>query len=228
MPRSRRWRTTRQRRPDPPMAEKFGRLLLVKKSASRSADGHVVGIWRCDCGTELKIMNSRVRNGYTVSCGCFNIDRSRECNTIHGMRGSKEYSAWMGMKARCHCQKNKDYHRYGARGIRVCATWRRDFEAFLSHIGPCPNDILQVDRIDNDIGYQPGNVRWATSKKQACNRRGTFVWSIRGITFESGSDAASHFVVTDTTINRWVNGHFDKRRGTFTAPRKDCHATPRY
>lgn len=45
------------------------------------------------------------------------------------------------------------------------------FERFLNHIGRRPSGIHSLDRIDNDSGYFPGNVRWATPKEQANNRR---------------------------------------------------------
>ena len=29
---------------------------------------------------------------------------------------------------------------------------------------------MSLDRINNDLGYEPGNVRWATSRQQSNNR----------------------------------------------------------
>lgn len=49
--------------------------------------------------------------------------------------------------------------------------WFVDFDAFVDHIGPKPSDQHSLDRIDNDRGYEPGNVRWATAAEQTANRR---------------------------------------------------------
>lgn len=52
----------------------------------------------------------------------------------------------------------------------MCAEWRDDFAAFLSHVGRAPADT-SIDRINNDGHYEPGNVRWADAKTQANNQR---------------------------------------------------------
>ncbi len=84
---------------------------------------------------------------------------------------SPEYKTWENMKARCHNPNAAGYQYYGGRGISVCAEWRGDFSAFLQHIGPRPGIEYSVDRIDNDKGYAPGNVRWATRAQQHVNKR---------------------------------------------------------
>lgn len=88
----------------------------------------------------------------------------------HGMRYSREYSCWQAMKVRCLCPENKDYPRWGGKGITVCPEWIVSFEAFFEYIGPRPLGTT-LDRIDPDKGYEPGNVRWATPRQQSHNRR---------------------------------------------------------
>ena len=78
------------------------------------------------------------------------------------------------MKGRCHYSKHILYEDYGGRGIRVCDEWRRSSHIFCAyldeHLGPRPEGY-ELDRIDNDGNYEPGNVRWATSSQQKYNSR---------------------------------------------------------
>lgn len=75
------------------------------------------------------------------------------------------------MIARCHNPNDWSYDRYGARGITVCERWRESFEAYLEDVGHSPGPEYSLDRKDNNEGYHPGNVRWATSEEQSRNRR---------------------------------------------------------
>ena len=63
------------------------------------------------------------------------------------------------MRERCNNPNNKDYPRYGGRGITVCEQWSR-YANFIADMGLPPSPEAQLDRIDNDRGYEPGNVRW--------------------------------------------------------------------
>ena len=152
-------------------AERHHRLTLVRPMDERSPDGHRLALWRCDCGQEKAINASRVRRGLTRSCGCLMIEASRETNTTHGhrQRRSREYSTWNAMRGRCLNPSHKDFPRYGAKGITVCEEWAGSFEAFLAHVGPRPPGTT-LDRIKAELGYRPGNVRWATPLVQARNR----------------------------------------------------------
>lgn len=82
-----------------------------------------------------------------------------------------EYVAWRSMKARCLIPSSSSFHKYGARGIRVAPEWVDDFAAFVAHVGRRPGPGYSLERKDNEGHYEPGNVRWATSKEQARNRR---------------------------------------------------------
>ena len=95
-------------------------------------------------------------------------------NYKHGGKGTRLYRIWLNMKNRCYNPRTPRFHDYGGRGITVCDEWKDNFQAFydyvsqLSHYG---EEGYTLDRINNEGNYEPGNVRWATKKEQASNRR---------------------------------------------------------
>ena len=90
----------------------------------------------------------------------------------HGMCETSEYGAWCNIKNRCYNKKNKKYEYYGGRGISVCDRWLNSFTAFFEDMGPKPFPEAQIDRIDNDGNYEPGNCRWATHTENIRNSSG--------------------------------------------------------
>jgi hypothetical protein len=97
----------------------------------------------------------------------------------HGLR-SQEYKSWSHMIQRCHNPKNPGYPGYGGRGISVCDRWRASFLSFLSDMGRRPTYSHSIDRIDNNLGYEPTNCRWATPAEQGRNKRNTVVVVVVG------------------------------------------------
>jgi hypothetical protein len=91
--------------------------------------------------------------------------------TTHGLSRSPMYKIWLNVKDRCSNPKNPYFHNYGGRGIGICKEWAEDFLAFQVGVGPRPSPAHSLDRVKNDLGYEPGNVQWATKKEQANNMR---------------------------------------------------------
>jgi hypothetical protein len=119
----------------------------------------------------LLAAHSMLRIGHTKSCGCLIRERIGAVRKTHGLSGTKEHRAWKAMLTRCLNPKSIGFENYGGRGISVCEEWARSFSAFLTHVGAAPSAEHTIDRIENDSGYKPGNVRWATRSEQMRNRR---------------------------------------------------------
>jgi hypothetical protein len=154
--------------------KRFGRLIAIKPvSVGKSRE--VSWECKCDCGgTRTTRLNALIR-GATKSCGCAFLEWSKSgaANRKHGLSGTPEYAALCDAIKRCE-PTSKDRADYYDRGIMVCEKWRdlaKGVQDFLRHIGKRPSGGYSLDRIDNDKGYEPGNVRWATRKMQIENQR---------------------------------------------------------
>ena len=83
------------------------------------------------------------------------------------------YGTHRAIKARCNNPNHRAYKHYGGRGITLCDEWH-DARTFLTYVddvlGARP-DGYTLDRIDNSLGYQPGNIQWASRSQQVANRR---------------------------------------------------------
>ncbi|HVI06605.1 MAG TPA: ribbon-helix-helix domain-containing protein, partial [Sphingomicrobium sp.] len=84
------------------------------------------------------------------------------------------------MLQRCHNPKHQAFAKYGGEGIKVCARWRKSFDAFFADMGERPSRAHSIDRRDNEKGYFKENCRWATALEQQINRRCTVYVEWRG------------------------------------------------
>lgn len=151
--------------------QRFERLTVLQRHPVNGANWTARWVCRCDCANLVVVTGKNLKNGHTRSCGCLLADKNAELRRTHGMSDSPEHAIWASMKARCENPNSTGYQWYGARGIKVCESWRNDFAAFFRDVGPRPSKAHSIDRIDNDGDYEPGNVRWATKKEQVANRR---------------------------------------------------------
>jgi hypothetical protein len=123
---------------------------------------------------------------------------------------------WKSMIQRCHNPRNPSYPSYGGRGITVCDRWR-SYALFALDMGPRPTPIHTLDRIDNDRGYEPGNVRWASRREQALNRYTTRLISFRGKK-KSISDWAREFGLVPATLWSRIEAGWPLDRALKSAP----------
>lgn len=152
----------------------FGELTVVSLLPTKAKNGASQWRCRCSCGNWSPcVLGGNLTSGGVRTCGC----SKSAASTTHGMSGksgNNHYVRWTGIKKRTGCLSNKDYPRYGGRGIKLHQPWAESFIAFKTwldeNLGPCP-DGYTLDRIDNDGNYEPNNLRWASAKQQRSNRR---------------------------------------------------------
>jgi hypothetical protein len=164
------------------IGKKFNRLTVVKELDKRVFKSGSIRefLCICDCGKETKAMLNKLKNNNTMSCGCLRLELFFKKITTHGMTSSPEYQAWLGMKQRCYDLNGSEYKRYMVRGIEIYDEWIHDFQKFYEYIGKKPSKKHSIDRIDNNKGYFPGNVRWATINEQARNKRSNIIIEYKG------------------------------------------------
>lgn len=142
---------------------------------------HSKQVFECECGNVIVALVDNVKHRHNVSCGCYRKEVVSSRSTKHGLCGHSLYWTWVGMIQRCYNPNCARYQDYGGRGIAVCDRWRENFANFLSDMGERPKGCT-LDRIDNSIGYEPSNCRWATREEQANNTRGNRMLTFNGKT----------------------------------------------
>ena len=169
--------------------QKFGRWTVLGYHGKADNKSHVI-LWacRCECGKEAIVSAGNLKSGKSKSCGCLknemttarNMCRSTDGRPTHGMSGTRLHRVWLGMKARCQIKSSSGFYKYGARGIKVCDEWQ-EFEPFKNWaLANGYSDDLEIDRIDNDGSYEPGNCRFVTKKQNALNKRTSRFLTING------------------------------------------------
>lgn len=186
----------KQKRYEDLSGEKYGRWTVLEV-AGRNDKGNILYKCRCDCGKEKIVSSTSLRDGSSKSCGCLQKEKSKEnllrynsserykqpSHTTHGMRHTRLYRVWCGMKKRCNCTNYEHFDRYGGRNIRVCEEWSNDFQKFADWaLKSGYKDDLSIDRIDVEGNYTPENCRWATIKMQARNKENTLLYEHEGVT----------------------------------------------
>lgn len=151
--------------------QRFGRLVAVERTDRKNGTAYY---WKClcDCGNYTEVPINSLTSGNIISCGCAKVPPP--INTTHGLtrQGKREklYRIWSAMKNRCCNEKDRNYFRYGGRGITVCSEWLHNYEAFRSW---CYENGykqgLELDREDNNRGYSPDNCRFVTHRENLLN-----------------------------------------------------------
>ena len=148
--------------------QQFGNVMVVSPHVfwlGQRHQRHMHVLVECvTCGYRSVLQFSTLTSG--ASSGCKTCSRPRKIPLWLQARCAN-------MVRRCRNPKDPRWQDYGGRGIEfrfdgptACGLW------IIANLGLPENARdLELDRIDNDGHYEPGNIRWATRKLNMANRR---------------------------------------------------------
>lgn len=203
---------------------RYGRLVAIE-SAGKTKSGNTLWLCKCDCGNEVIVSISNLRNGHTKSCGCYAAEqkRARKPRLTHGMSYTRLYTIWQGVKQRCLDENSPAYKIYGAVGITICDEWLNfeNFKEWALKNGYKEN--LTIDRIDNNGIYTPSNCRWITQKEQNRNKKCNHFLTAYGNTRTLGEWREITGIPMSTMtnrINRGLDGEAVLYKGKYPTRKK--------
>jgi len=131
--------------------KKFGRWTVIERRGSR--DHSYRWFCRCGCGTERVVQGASLRQGISLSCGCYKIERTIATKTTHGLSGTSAYRRW-----RDDIRKGKEH--------KLDTGWTPEMEqALYEQQTACvlcrsihPLSVDHVEPISRGHGLYPGNA----------------------------------------------------------------------
>ena len=135
------------------------------------------GLFRClCCGKEFK---SDLSVGHKIQvrfCSKQCIMKATRTTVEGGNEKHPLYKRWLSMRQRCNNPGSDNWKNYGSRGISI-EPFFNHFENYVSYVSSLPGyeesnlANLQLDRINNDLGYVRGNLRWVNRSINITNQR---------------------------------------------------------
>lgn len=151
---------------------KFNQLTVIEETNERTSSRGKIYLCQCDCGTLKKVAMTKLKNG-TKSCGCLKAK-----NIVP--KFGKDHRHWDGYEdisksffSRIKASAEQRNHKFE---LTIEDLWdiylSQDKKCALTgsvlempiHIRDLRNKsdqrLASLDRIDNELGYIKGNVRW--------------------------------------------------------------------
>lgn len=171
--------------PLPSVGDRFGELTITGfERVTSGACPAVMARAQCSCGAPSHLVHLyNLRKGASTRCNV--------CAKKQSGRWTKKYWGYADICPddshrrrllgrisacinRCHNVNDSGFRHYGGRGIRVFEPWKTDRRAFLAYVitlDGWDTPRLELDRIDVDGGYAPGNLRFITRAENMLNKR---------------------------------------------------------
>lgn len=202
---------------------KINRLTIIKELPMKGLDRRVLCL--CECGNEKEISFLKLKQGGTMSCGCYHIEianspKLNKRGENHEHIETRLYEIWCGMKKRCNNTKARAYKWYGAKGVRVCLEWEQRFLNFYEWaISHGYSDALTIERIDSSKNYEPSNCKWIPLSDQNNNKCSSRYIEYAGVKMTI-KDASEKYGIYYQTLIRRLNKGWSVNKSIETPTKK--------
>jgi hypothetical protein len=195
----------------PSAGERFGRLMVLRE-VERSGNHRY---FETVCTSCQSIKRHSMDSLKRATAGCRACSNPRVAPKWLVARCS-------AAKDRCTNPRNRAFHNYGGRGIRfefksptVMALW------IMANLNV--DRTKQIDRIDNNSGYRPGNIRLTTARINVLNNR-----SPNTIRMHQFRLAYPHVRYADLTILRLFSMGLSPKEIAMRFQKPSCKPKGRY
>jgi hypothetical protein len=144
---------------------RFGDWTLVSRGCVREGNHRKARV-RCSCGRFSLNFLDAMRKGASPRC------EECRCERRKLKRPQWLVAGFLTAKTRCENPAHRQFRDYGARGIEFRFTSPPEAAAWMMEHCGLHRD-KEIDRIDNNGHYEPGNLRWSTKSEQSRNTRRT-------------------------------------------------------
>lgn len=123
-------------------------------------------------------------------------------------RFNKEYRTWCRIIAKCTNPNHHRYPIYGGKGLTVDPLFRYSFLNFINEIGECPEPKMEysIERINNDIGYMSGNIKWIKTTEQNLNKTNNIMVMCDNVQMPLATACRKLGINVDTVYSRICRG----------------------
>lgn len=173
----------RRKYPLPSIGHRSGKL-TVTGYVKGERGGVSALIIKCACGRpEYAMAQNSFKNFAATRCVMCGRDAATDTrkryhgyaeelpDDAHRERLLNRLSSAIG---RCHNPRNKAFAHYGERGVTVWQGWRDNRGEFLRYVQTLPDwDVadFEMDRVDVNGNYEPGNIQFVSRKQNLGNKR---------------------------------------------------------
>lgn len=189
----------------------LGSLRVLSRYLLRKNSSLLLKCKCLDCGSVFFPSVYNVKNGATTRCTACGQKKARQTYSQRLWGRTPDAmdlvvrDRWFAIVGRCDDPLNQGYENYGGRGIKLHESFRDPLH-FIDYMKELPGADTQkeIGRIDNEKGYEPGNLRWETRAENSANTRRTRKVFWEGMVYSATAWGKKYTKYSSTTVARFL------------------------